>query len=162
MWVVSCTLLACTGDDAAEPEIVQSTDVNNRVGVDEAVAPVVDEGSSLPDIGLEDTTVIVAPELPAEEEVTASNPDDGSSTPLVDSGSTPDLGTTADEGQSSGIPPVITLPPGLVGQASPNNDFITEELLAEVVDETGAAVNLDQVLGHWTVLWFYPKANTSG
>jgi hypothetical protein len=81
---------------------------------------------------------------------------------MVDSGSTIDMGTAADGGQNTEMPPLMPLPPGLVGEASPNNDFITEALLADVVDETGASVSLDQVLGHWTVLWFYPKANTSG
>ncbi len=35
-------------------------------------------------------------------------------------------------------------------------------LLTEVRDHTGAPVAKDALRGHWSVLWFYPKAQTSG
>lgn len=31
-----------------------------------------------------------------------------------------------------------------------------------VVDSTGAAVTPDMLVGHWTVMWFYPAASTAG
>jgi hypothetical protein len=33
---------------------------------------------------------------------------------------------------------------------------------AHVVDSSGAAVSDQDLLGHYTVLWFYPAAGTSG
>lgn len=33
---------------------------------------------------------------------------------------------------------------------------------AQVVDSAGAQVTADALQGHWTVLWFYPAAQTSG
>lgn len=37
-----------------------------------------------------------------------------------------------------------------------------EKLLAAVTDQDGKAVGPNDLLGHWTVLWFYPKAQTGG
>ena len=34
--------------------------------------------------------------------------------------------------------------------------------LAGVLDHDGAAVTADALRGHWTVMWFYPKAATGG
>ena len=38
----------------------------------------------------------------------------------------------------------------------------TPGLLSAVRDHTGAPVAKDALRGHWSVLWFYPKAQTSG
>ena len=35
-------------------------------------------------------------------------------------------------------------------------------LLDGVLDQDGQPVGKDALLGHWSVLWFYPKAQTSG
>lgn len=35
-------------------------------------------------------------------------------------------------------------------------------LFADVVDHHGAKVSHEALVGHWSVLWFYPKAQTSG
>ena len=37
-----------------------------------------------------------------------------------------------------------------------------EVLLSAVVDHNGDAVTSEALLGHWSVLWFYPKAQTGG
>lgn len=37
-----------------------------------------------------------------------------------------------------------------------------KNLLSDVRDHTGASVASDALTGHWSVLWFYPKAQTSG
>ncbi|GEM_PF-3257834 len=36
------------------------------------------------------------------------------------------------------------------------------KLLADVRDHDGKPVAAGALAGHWTVLWFYPKAQTSG
>lgn len=36
------------------------------------------------------------------------------------------------------------------------------DLLAAVVDHDGRQVTEEALMGHWSVLWFYPKAQTSG
>lgn len=46
--------------------------------------------------------------------------------------------------------------------ASPAPEALPLPSLAEVHDEQGNAINRDDVLGHWTVLWFYPAAATPG
>ena len=53
-----------------------------------------------------------------------------------------------------------TLPEGLTGQAPPEAKPMPS--LAGVVDSTGAPALEDQLLNHWSVLWFYPLASTSG
>ena len=52
------------------------------------------------------------------------------------------------------------LPDGLTGQEPPNAQGMPS--LAGVVDSTGAPVLEDQLKDHWSVLWFYPMASTSG
>ncbi len=53
-----------------------------------------------------------------------------------------------------------TLPAGLYGQAAP--DYLGLPSLAAVTDEEGVQVTEDDFKGHWTVMWFYPKAKTPG
>lgn len=157
--LVAGTVLACGGDNGSEPQTFPSSDVNNQV--------VLDQGALPDEVVIEDFVSVQDTQPAPQEEVTdsqdlASAPQDESSTPVSDTGGGEDIAPLVDEGSDGEIPPVLTLPPGLVGEPAPNNDPITEELLAAVVDETGTPVNLDDVLGHWTVLWFYPMANTSG
>ena len=52
------------------------------------------------------------------------------------------------------------LPEGLTGQAPPSPEGLPS--LAGVVDTTGTPVLADQLKDHWSVLWFYPLASTSG
>ncbi len=52
------------------------------------------------------------------------------------------------------------LPDGLTGQEPPSAQGMPS--LAGVVDSTGAPALEDQLKDHWSVLWFYPMASTSG
>ena len=52
------------------------------------------------------------------------------------------------------------LPAGLVGEAVEENKLLPS--LASVVNQDKQMVAEADFVGHWTVFWFYPKANTSG
>lgn len=52
------------------------------------------------------------------------------------------------------------LPDGLTGQEPPSAQGMPS--LAGVLDSTGAPALEDQLKDHWSVLWFYPMASTSG
>ena len=56
-------------------------------------------------------------------------------------------------------PAAIELPSGLVGEAG---DTTFAPVYTGVVNQEGESVLADQLLGHWTVLWFYPFASTFG
>ena len=55
---------------------------------------------------------------------------------------------------------VAVLPDGLHGQAPPYDQPL--ESLAQVFDQSGEPVGVDQLRGSWMVLWFFPKAATFG
>ena len=46
--------------------------------------------------------------------------------------------------------------------ATPATEALPLPSLAQVHDEKGNAIAREDVLGHWTVLWFYPAAATPG
>lgn len=52
------------------------------------------------------------------------------------------------------------VPLNLTGQDPPSAQALPS--LAGVVDTTGAPALEDQLKNHWSVLWFYPLASTSG
>ena len=78
---------------------------------------------------------------------------DPTDTILADSGA-PDVPAPQDTSDPGG------LPAGLTGQAPPSAQSFPS--LAGVVDTTGAPAVEDQLKNHWSVLWFYPLASTSG
>jgi hypothetical protein len=78
---------------------------------------------------------------------------DPTDTVLADSGA-PDVPAPQDTSDPGG------LPEGLTGQAPPSAESLPS--LAGVVDTTGAPAVEDQLKNHWSVLWFYPLASTSG
>ncbi len=49
-----------------------------------------------------------------------------------------------------------------LGLNESNAQTSPQELLAAVVDHDGLPVAKDALSGHWSVLWFYPKAQTGG
>ena len=60
---------------------------------------------------------------------------------------------------------VATAPPAKEDNAmhaSPAPEALPLPSLAEVRDEAGNVIDRNAVLGHWTVLWFYPAAATPG
>ena len=60
---------------------------------------------------------------------------------------------------------VATAPPAeeeTAMHASPAPEALPLPSLAEVRDEAGNLIARDAILGHWTVLWFYPAAATPG
>ncbi len=46
--------------------------------------------------------------------------------------------------------------------AKPAPEALALPSLDAVRDQNGDLIDRSTVLGHWTVLWFYPAANTSG
>ncbi len=62
---------------------------------------------------------------------------------------------------TSGLAAMVTgcAPPKKGPETAPKQ---IEQLLASVVDHEGQTVTPKALLGHWSVLWFYPKAQTSG
>ena len=61
------------------------------------------------------------------------------------------------------VPTVLLLAACTVPKRGPTTAPPTDHnVFAEVRDHTGAAVSQGALLGHWSVLWFYPKAQTSG
>lgn len=79
-----------------------------------------------------------------------TKPADGT---LADAGA-PDVPTP----QDASAPPDVPL--NLTGQDPPTPQALPS--LAGVVDSTGSPVLEDQLKDHWSVLWFYPLASTSG
>ncbi|MEC9071028.1 MAG: hypothetical protein VX938_01560 [Myxococcota bacterium] len=61
-------------------------------------------------------------------------------------------------------PPVAPdpLPAGLAGQSPPADKDTGPPSLAGVLDTTGTPPKDTDLIGHWSVLWFYPAASTSG
>lgn len=62
---------------------------------------------------------------------------------------------------TSGITALVT------GCTTPKNHTadsppVERSVLASVLDHDGKQVSKDALLGHWSVLWFYPKARTPG
>ena len=57
-------------------------------------------------------------------------------------------------------PPAPALPEGMHGKAAPA--LLPLAPLDGVVDSEKTAVTPEDFLGHWTVVWFYPAANTFG
>ena len=69
-----------------------------------------------------------------------------------------DSGNPADG--STGWDGVGPLPAGLTGQAPPVSQPLPS--FAAVLDTTETLVLPDVLVGHWSVLWFYPMATTAG
>jgi hypothetical protein len=69
-----------------------------------------------------------------------------------------DTEDTVDTGPLEPPEPAI-LPEGLVGSAA-NQTYPPEPV--GVVTQDGESVLSSQLVGHWTVLWFYPFASTFG
>ena len=70
-------------------------------------------------------------------------------------------GTTGGEtGEGTGQAGPPTLPAGLNGSEAP--EYAALPAMEGVTDEQGNAVGPADFEGHWTVLWFYPVANTFG
>jgi hypothetical protein len=57
--------------------------------------------------------------------------------------------------------PVADVPPAVLTGQEPA-EAKTLPSVEGVVDSTNTTVLADQLLGHWTVMWFYPMASTSG
>ncbi len=55
----------------------------------------------------------------------------------------------------------FTLPADLNGEM-PSGGFQSLASFSAVVDHTGTPVGADDVVGQWTVMWFYTLASTSG
>ena len=75
-----------------------------------------------------------------------------------DSGSIPeDSGAEVED--SATLPEPLVLPAGLVGAVA---DMSFAPAFNGVVDENSVPAEAGALEGHWTVLWFYPFANTFG
>ena len=95
---------------------------------------------------------------------------DADSTPVVDTGvldtgvpGVPDVSpeVASDTGTSPDVAgDTNALPEGLVGVAPEGETALPT--YTQVVDQTGATVPPDHLVGQWSVLWFYPKAGTKG
>ena len=79
----------------------------------------------------------------------------GSRTPSADAGGTQT--SIVDAGRS---PRPWVIPEGLNGSIPSERKALPA--FSRVKDHNGALVSPDALLGHWTVLWFYPRASTAG
>lgn len=68
--------------------------------------------------------------------------------------------TTAEAPVAPEPPPPAQEPPTMHATAAPSALPLPD--LDQVRDEQGQPIARDSVLGHWTVLWFYPAAATPG
>ena len=134
------------GQAGVEPET--SSDVGAITDV--AVAPPSDPADGqggLPDI-----------QVPTAEVIAGGDDTGGESGP-------PEVVATADTGgEDPPGPPTAPdpLPAGLSGQAPPSDKDTGPPSLAGVLDTTGTPPKDTDLIGHWSVLWFYPAASTSG
>ena len=95
-------------------------------------------------------------EADAEEsgEPDATQPTEPDVTIIADTGSPSDLPTSSETSET------LALPEGLAAEAPPANKPLSD--FAGVLDTTGTPFSGDQLLGSWTVIWFYPLALTAG
>ena len=115
-------------------------------------------GESAPDLGaatdvpamLDSVRVDISP-LPLD---TGETPEDGA-VASPDTGAVLDV-ALLDVPVDTGGP--FVLPEGLNGEQAA--DFLATVSFEQVLDHTGAAVSPEDLIGHPTVLWFYPMANT--
>ena len=146
-----CALSACEGTSGSTTPGNADAAVS---GVADVVAPISSDasaavdGASAADLGGVGITDVAAPDG-MESTDTAAAEDLGSGS----------LDAIADA-TGPGTAPSYVFPEGMVGEAVLNPVPLPE--LIAVVDSTGSAVTQDDFLGHWTTVWFYPFANTTG
>lgn len=125
-----------------------------------ADATVVEVSPGAEDSGVTVTqdSVVTDTAVEVTSDVASSDTDDAvepapADTALADAGA-PDVPAPQDTSEPGG------LPAGLTGQAPPSAQGLPS--LAGVLDTTGSPALEDQLKDHWSVLWFYPLASTSG
>jgi len=106
------------------------------------------------DVSHHDITDTMTTDTTAQRAEDATQPTESDADVVADSGGSPDLPEPSDTSST------LTLPEGLIAEAPPANKPLPD--FAGVLDTAGEAFNGDQLLGSWTVIWFYPLALTAG
>ena len=130
-----------------------STEPQGGRGPDTATEPAADQGVAAPptDLGLPPED-----QGPPAVEVATAPPDLGPELPATpDPGPAPGEVATVKDGGGS-----VVLPAGLNG--TPVVPPKPLPAFSAVLDTDKQSVTQAALLGHWTVLWFYPAASTSG
>ena len=166
--VFALGVLACSGGDSDGPTgAADVTTVADATGVspaDTGSTPQdggvgIDTSGLSEDIGQEDAGTGLG-EISVPDVTVAVDVSDGDlQAPPQDVASADTGGEPTPQGPPAAPDP---LPAGLSGQAPPADKDTGPPSLAGVLDTTGTPPKDTDLIGHWSVLWFYPAASTSG